>query len=282
MGRTGARAAARDEAGRLTGPGGVEIGYSVAGMFVGFLVGLTGVGGGSLMAPILILFFGFTPAVAVGTDLWFAAITKAVGGTIHHRIGSADWQIVRRLALGSVPAAVLTLLWLGLFHQGRLEAALLLHLLGAALIVVACLMLLKPRMTAPMKKFRERLGPAMRGRQMAATVLGGAIVGVLVTLTSVGAGALVAVLLAMVYPLRLGARTIVGTDIIHAVPLTLVAAIGHSWLGNVDMWLLLSLLLGSVPGIILGSLVAGKVNDNLVRYALAAMLVVSAIKMLTS
>src|SRR5690606_38486431 len=112
------------------------------------------------------------------------------------------------------------------------------------------------------------MGPNMRGRQLAATVAGGAIVGVLVTLTSVGAGALVAVLLAIVYPLRLGAKTIVGTDIIHAVPLTLVAALGHSWLGNVDLWLLVSLLIGSVPGIILGSLVAGKVNDNLVRYAL--------------
>ena len=158
----------------------------------------------------------------------------------------------------------------------------LLQLLGAALLVVAVLMLLKPRITAPMKKFREHLGASMRGRQLAATIAGGAIVGMLVTLTSVGAGALVAVLLAIVYPLRLGAKTIVGTDIIHAVPLTLVAAMGHSWLGNVDLWLLVSLLIGSVPGIILGSLVAGKVNDNLVRYALAAMLVVSGIKMITS
>jgi uncharacterized protein len=251
-------------------------------MFVGFLVGLTGVGGGSLMAPILILFFGFNPAVAIGTDLWFAAITKAVGGTIHHRIGSADWKIVKRLAIGSLPAAVITLIWLATFHEGRLQSDLLMHLLGAALFLVAMLMLLKPRITAPMRKFREQMGPSMRGRQLAATIAGGAIVGVLVTLTSVGAGALVAVLLAIVYPLRLGAKTIVGTDIIHAVPLTLVAALGHSWLGNVDLWLLVSLLIGSVPGIIAGSLVAGKVNDNLVRYALAAMLVVSAVKMVTS
>lgn len=259
----------------------MEIGYSVAGAFVGFLVGLTGVGGGSLMAPILILMFGISPAVAVGTDLWFATITKAAGGIIHHRFGSADWQIVKRLALGSIPAAVLTLAWLALLHQGRLEAELLLHLLGAALLVVAVLMLAKPRITAPMRKFRKHMGPAMRRRQTAATIAGGAIVGVLVTLTSVGAGALVAVLLAIVYPLRLGAKTIVGTDIIHAVPLTLVAALGHSWLGNVDMPLLVSLLAGSVPGIILGSLIAGKVNDNLVRYALAAMLAVSAVKMMS-
>lgn len=260
----------------------MDLGYSVAGMFVGFLVGLTGVGGGSLMAPILILFFGFSPAVAVGTDLWFAAITKTVGGAIHHRVGSPDWQIVRRLMLGSLPAAGVTLLWLSLFHDGRLQAGFLVHLLGAALFAVALVMLLKPRLGPIMAIFRNQMGASMRQRQLVATIAGGAAVGVLVTLTSVGAGAVVAVLLALVYPMRLGARTIVGTDIIHAVPLTLLAAMGHSWLGNVDFWLLVSLLLGSVPGIAVGSLTVGKVNDDLIRYALAAMLIVSAIKMVTS
>lgn len=260
----------------------MDIAYSLAGAFVGFLVGLTGVGGGSLMAPLLIILFGFNPAVAVGTDLWFAAITKAVGGTIHHKIGSPDWKIVKRLALGSLPAAVLTVMWLALFSGGRLESALLMKILGAALLVTALMMLFKLRITAPMRKFHQKVSPSMRQKQVLVTVLGGAVVGCLVTLTSVGAGALVAVMLALVYPLRLGAKSIVGTDIIHAVPLTLVAAIGHSWLGNVDVWLLASLLLGSIPGIALGSLVGGKVNDNLVRYCLAAMLVVSAIKMLLS
>lgn len=260
----------------------INLAYSIAGVFVGSLVGLTGVGGGSLMAPILIIFFGFSPAVAVGTDLWFAAITKAVGGTIHHRIGSPDWQIVKRLALGSLPAAVVTLLWLGLFHQGKLESDLLMTLLGVALLLTAVLMLVKNRITAPLRKFHRQVSEQTLRRQLIGTVAGGAAVGVLVTLTSVGAGALVAVLLALVYPLRLSAKTIVGTDIIHAVPLTLVAAIGHSWLGNVDLWLLISLLIGSVPGIILGSLAAGKVNDNWVRYALAGMLVVSAVKMITN
>lgn len=260
----------------------MDLTYSLAGAFVGFLVGLTGVGGGSLMAPLLIILFGFNPAVAIGTDLWFAAITKTVGGTIHHKLGSPDWQIVRRLALGSLPAAVLTVIWLSQAHEGRLQSDLLMQLLGAALVITAVLMLVKPHIKEPMRRFRDRMGPTMRSRQAIATVAGGAIVGVLVTLTSVGAGALVAVMLAMVYPLRLHAKSIVGTDIIHAVPLTLVAAIGHSWLGNVDLWLLASLLVGSIPGIILGSLVAGKVNDALVRYALAAMLVISAIKMIWS
>jgi uncharacterized membrane protein YfcA len=263
----------------------LNLAYSLAGAFVGFLVGLTGVGGGSLMAPLLILLFGFQPAVAIGTDLWFAAITKTVGGLVHHRLGSADWKIVGRLALGSLPAAVLTVLWLGFFHQGRLQSNILMVLLGSMLLATAVLMLLKPSLLRPIRELRKRLGPQMplyRSRQFVLTVLGGLAVGVLVTLTSVGAGALVAVLLTMLYPLRLGTKTIVGTDIIHAVPLTLVAAIGHSWLGNVDAWLLASLLIGSVPGIVAGSLVAGKINESLVRYALAAMLVVSAVKMIAS
>ena len=262
--------------------GGIDLSFSLAGAFVSFLVGLTGVGGGSLMAPILILIFGINPALAVGTDLWFACITKSVGGAIHHKIGSPDWTIVLRLAAGSVPLAILTLLWLGLVHGGKLDASALMNLLGCALLLTAVLMLLKPRLHEPLKRLRDRMGPAVRSRQVIATIAGGAVVGALVTLTSVGAGALVAVLLAIVYPLRLGARTIVGTDIIHAVPLTLVAAIGHSWLGNVDGWLLASLLIGSIPGIIAGSFVSGRVNDHLVRYALAVMLIISAVKMITS
>lgn len=260
---------------------GINLYYSLAGAFVSFLVGLTGVGGGSLMAPLLILLFGINPALAIGTDLWFAAITKTIGGGVHNKIGSPDWKIVKRLAIGSLPAAVLTLAWLYLFKGGRMESELLLRLLGAALFLTAIMMLAKPSLRAPLLALKKRLGPKVRSRQLIATIAGGAIVGALVSLTSVGAGALVAVLLAVIYPLRLGAKNIVGTDIIHAVPLTFVAALGHSALGNVDIWLLGSLLIGSVPGIIVGSLVSGKVNDNLVRYALAAMLLISAVKMMT-
>ena len=282
MGRAGPRRGPIVCRGELSLLDHINLGYSLAGGFVSFLVGLTGVGGGSLMAPILILLFGITPATAVGTDLWFASITKSIGGGVHHKYGSPDWTIVWRLAAGSVPAAIVTLLWLGLLHGGKLEAASLLKLLGVALLVTAILMLVRPRLQEPLRRLRDRMGPAMRSRQIIATIIGGAIVGALVTLTSVGAGALVAVLLAIIYPLRLGAKTIVGTDIIHAVPLTLVAAIGHSWLGNVDVWLLGSLLIGSIPGIILGSLVSGRVNDKFVRYALSLMLLVSAVKMVLS
>ncbi|RIV83658.1 sulfite exporter TauE/SafE family protein [Aurantiacibacter zhengii] len=260
--------------------GGIDLGYSVAGAFVSFLVGLTGVGGGSLMAPILILLFGINPALAIGTDLWFAAITKSVGGTVHHRMGTVDWQLVRRLALGSIPIAVLTLLWLWLIQGGRLDSSLLMRLLGGALLLTSILMICKPRIQPAMQKLKARLGPTIRVQQLALTVGSGAAIGGLVTLTSVGAGALVAVVLMMIYPLRLSTKTIVGTDIMHAVPLTLVAATGHSLLGNVDVWLLGSLLIGSIPGIIVGSLVSGRVNETFVRYALAAMLAVSALKLL--
>jgi uncharacterized membrane protein YfcA len=260
----------------------MDFGYSLAGAFVGFLVGLTGVGGGSVMAPILILLFGFSPAVAIGTDLWFAAITKGAGGIIHHRLGSPDWKIVARLTIGSLPAAVLTLLWLANYHSGRLESDLLMKLLGAALLVTALLILAKRRIVRPLRQLRDRLGPRKNDHQFIATVAGAMAVGCLVTLTSVGAGALVAVMLALIYPLRMNAKSIVGTDIVHAIPLTLVAALGHSWLGNVDAWLLASLLLGSIPGIVVGSLVSGKISDNLVRLALSGMLLISALKMLAT
>jgi uncharacterized membrane protein YfcA len=261
----------------------LNLAYSLAGAFVGVLVGLTGVGGGSLMAPILIV-LGINPAVAVGTDLWFACLTKTAGGIVHHHIGSPHWKTVVRLAAGSVPAAIVTLWWLATYHHGHLESKVLMDLLGVALLITAALMLFRNRIVRPLRRAHVALEQTVRKvrfGQIVMTVMGGAIVGVLVTLTSVGAGALIAVMLALIYPLRLDAKSIVGTDIIHAVPLTLVAALGHSWLGNVNGWLLGSLLIGSIPGIILGSLTTGKVNDNFVRYALAAMLVVSAIKMLT-
>ena len=258
----------------------INLGYSFAGAFVSFLVGLTGVGGGSLMSPILILFFGVSPAMAVGTDLWFAAITKTAGGAMHHKLQSVDWHVVRRLCMASIPAAVLTLVWLWLFQNGELDDKPLKILLGCALLLTSVLMLLKLRIQPALVRLRGRMNTNIRGKQRLLILAGGALVGAMVTLTSIGAGALVAVLLAMAYPLRLTSKQIVGTDIVHAVPLTLVAGAGHAALGNVDGALLISLLIGSIPGILLGSLVAGKVPEHWVRYALAGMLVVSSLKML--
>jgi len=254
----------------------------MAGAFVGFLVGMTGVGGGSLMAPILVLGFGFAPALAVGTDLWFAALTKCVGGVVHRRFGSPDWKIIARLAIGSVPAAILTVLYLGYFDAGKVSSAFLMKLLGAMLVLTAIVVPVKHIIHAPVTRLRNLLGDRLVMAQWLATITAGAVVGCLVTLTSIGAGALVAVVLMMLYPLRLNAKSLVGTDIVHAIPLALIAAIGHSWLGNVDWSLLGLLLIGSIPGVIAGSFAAGRISETWVRIALAAMLAFSGIKMLTA
>lgn len=256
--------------------------YIVPGALVGFLVGLTGVGGGSLMAPILILLFGFQPAVAVGTDLWFAAITKTAGGYVHRRVGSPNWRIIFLLALGSVPASVLTLVWLGTSRGGQLEAEPLMRLLGAVLLLTAVITPIKNNLYAPLTALRRRMGSMLRPGQVVATVIGAAFIGCLVTLTSVGAGALVAVMLMLIYPLRLDMKSVVGTDILHAIPLALIAAIGHSLFGNVNWQLLSYLLLGSIPGIIIGSLATGKISEKWVRIALSAMLGISGLKLVLS
>lgn len=258
----------------------MTLGYGVAGALVGVLVGMTGVGGGSLMAPLLILLFGFNPSVAVGTDLWFAAVTKSVGGLVHRRVGSPDWQIVGRLAAGSVPAALVTVLWLNLTHHGKLDSTFMMRLIAVALIVTAILAPLKGNLRGPLARMKSGMGRTLRGKQVFATVAGGALVGVLVTLTSIGAGALVAVMLMIFYPMRLGTKSIVGTDIMHAIPLALVAALGHSYLGNVDWSLLAQLLVGSIPGIIVGSLLASRINDKVMTLLLSAMLILTGIKLL--
>ncbi|PEQ10484.1 hypothetical protein B2G71_22275 [Novosphingobium sp. PC22D] len=254
--------------------------YAIAGFLVGTLVGVTGVGGGSIMAPLLILMFGFNPAVAVGTDLWFAAISKSFGGAIHRKMGSPDWLVIRRLAMGSIPASVATLVWLGAVHGGKLDSTVLLRLLGAALVVSGALLPLKTQVRQPFLAIRERLGNGIRPYQRAATIFSGAAIGVLVTITSVGAGALVAVALLILYPLRLDTKSLVGTDIIHAIPLALVAAIGQSWLGNVNWSLLGALLIGSIPGITIGAMFAGKVDERIVRGALSVMLIISGVKLI--
>jgi uncharacterized membrane protein YfcA len=243
----------------------------LSGFAVGLLVGLTGVGGGSLMTPLLVLVFGFKPATAVGTDLLYAAITKSGGSWVHHRHDNIDWAIAGRLALGSVPAAGLTVLLLAhLGVQSHGAAGLISVVLGVALLLTAASLV-----------FRQRLLDLARRRSASAdfshrhvaglTVAVGAVVGVLVTISSVGAGALGVTALTFLYP-QLATRRIVGSDIAHAVPLTLVAGLGHWWLGTVDVVLLVSLLLGSLPGIALGAHFAAKVPERALRGLLASVL----------
>ena len=255
---------------------------ALAGFGVGGLVGLTGVGGGSLMTPILVLLFGTAPAVAVGTDLWFAAITKMAGGAMHHRRGGVDWQVVRRLSLGSLPTAVATLLWLHFSGAGRVTHGWLMTSLGGVLLLTSLAMLFKQRMHAYAQSLRTETPQAFRRAQPALTVAAGAILGLLVTLTSVGAGALGTVMLVYLYPRRMTPARLVGTDITHAVPLTVVAGTGHLLLGNVNLALLGLLLLGSLPGVLLGSHFSTKAPEGLLRMAIAAILALVGIKLILS
>lgn len=252
---------------------------TLAGFGVGIMVGITGVGGGSLMTPILVLLFGVAPASAIGTDLWFAASTKIVGGSIHHRLGGVDWQVLRRMWLGSLPTAVLTLLWMHAAGVTQSKPRILLVALGVVLLLTSVAMLQMGRTQA----YAQRLHAISPNRfvflQPVLTVLAGALLGFLVTLTSVSAGALGTAMLLYIYPVRMKPALLVGTDIVHAIPLTIVAGIGYLLMGSVNFPLLGNLLLGSIPGIVVGSLLASKARDGALRTAIAVLLVVVGIKL---
>ncbi len=254
--------------------------HTVAGLIVGFVVGMTGVGGGSLMAPILILFFGVIPATAVGTDLWFAAITKTVGGVIYHKKGGADLSIVRWLCYGSLPAAVLTLLFLFRTETHQIKGGTIMQALGVVLLLTAIGTLFRNRLQAANLSVQIETAQRFVRWQPALTAAAGAVLGVMVTLTSVGAGALGATMLLMLYPLRLTPRRLIGTDIVHAVPLAIVAGVGHFWIGNVNLLLLANLLIGSIPGIIAGSLLANRVPNRVLQPALAIILAFAGFRLL--
>ncbi|WP_374524939.1 sulfite exporter TauE/SafE family protein [Sphingopyxis sp.] len=252
--------------------------HAVAGMLVGILVGLTGVGGGSLMTPLLVLMFGVNPKTAVGTDLLFAAITKTVGSTVHGWRDTVDWHIFRRLAAGSIPAALLSVVALqGVGEIGARAEHVIIDFLGVMLVLTAFAALFQARL---MRFARRHEGPDDR-HAMLPTVMLGAFIGIAVSISSVGAGAIGVTALLMLYP-NLPVSRIVGTDIVHAVPLALVAGSGHWLYGDVDPALLVSLLAGSIPGVIVGSLLSSRAPDRLLRPALAAVLLVSGVKLLTS
>ena len=250
-----------------------------AGFGVGALVGLTGVGGGSLMAPIMILLFGIAPSTAVGTDLWFAATTKVFGGWVHGKKGTIDKQILRRLFCGSLPAAVLTLIWLYRTGAGQSHSQLMFKTLGVTLILTSIAAVFRKRFHAFGQRMRGTRPIEFKTLQPALTVVAGAILGFLVTFTSIGAGALGAVMLLYLYPIRLTASALVGTDIVHAIPLTILAGTGHLLMGNVNFGLLGNLLLGSIPGIVLGSLASTYAPEKIVRSAISIMLAIVGVKM---
>jgi uncharacterized membrane protein YfcA len=195
--------------------------YSLAGAGVGFVVGLTGIGGGALMTPILVTGLGVAPILAVGTDLLFASITKVFGASVHGRRGTIDWLVVRRLAIGSLPAAGLTATLLAVYGHDKIGRGLIINTLGVALIFTAAVLLLKAQLHAIGRRLRTDTPAQFKALQPALTVFAGVILGVLVTLTSVGAGALGTVMMAYLYPYRLTPAKLVGTDLAHALPLAL-------------------------------------------------------------
>lgn len=240
-------------------------------------MGLTGVGGGSLMTPLLVLLFGFHPATAVGTDLLYASVTKTAGTVVHGKRETVDWRIVFGLASGSVPAAIITLSLMAWFGVNAGSSAFILNvLLGAALLVTSITVFFRPFI---LRWAGDHIDSLEARRVTHWTVLLGATLGVLVSITSVGAGALGTTALLILYP-KLPIARIAGSDIAHAVPLTLIAGIGHWLMGSVDLTLMLSLLAGSIPGIIIGSLLATRSSDAVLRPILAATLLLSSVKLL--
>lgn len=246
---------------------------TVAGFVVGLVVGLTGVGGGSLMTPLLVLGFGVAPATAVGTDLLYAALTKCGGVWVNARRQTIDWAVVRFLALGSLPAAAAMVWVLHHFAVARSGIdALITTTLGVALILTALAIIFRRRVRDLGVRWGMDVATGAGSvRHPSLVVAAGALLGVLVTISSVGAGALGVALLYFLFP-HFNTLRIVGTDIAHAVPLTLVAGLGHASLGTIDWSLLLALLAGSLPGIYLGSHLAAKVPEIWLRSALATML----------
>lgn len=245
--------------------------YTLSGFAVGAIVGLTGVGGGSLMTPLLVLVFGVSPATAVGTDLLYAALTKAGGTVAHGRKGHIDWAVTGRLAAGSIPAAAITIWVLWQLPEGsNTIGAIIAHGLGFALLLTAIAILFGRKLREHAARHED--SPLRQRYLPAITVAVGALLGVLVTISSVGAGALGVAALFFLYP-RLSPVRIVGSDVAHAVPLTLVAGLGYWLLGSIDWALLGSLLLGSLPGIWIGSHLSAKVPEHILRRILASMLV---------
>jgi hypothetical protein len=247
----------------------MNIGYILSGFIVGMLVGITGVGGGSLMTPILLLFFNVKAAVAVGTDLLYASITKSVGIFAHGKLGNIDWRIVGLLAAGSVPAAIITTIYLQTLGTASEDVVHSIKFwLGVALLLTSISVLFRQELMRLNK--HEHLVP--HKFVSTATVLLGLILGFLVTLTSVGAGALGVTALLILYP-KIPVNKIVGSDVAHAVPLTLVAGLGHASMGTVNYSLLGMLLIGSIPGIWIGSHMTTKISEQWVRNVLALILV---------
>lgn len=246
----------------------------LAGLGVGIIVGLTGMGGGALMTPILVLLFGVHPVAAISSDLAASAIMKPFGGYVHARRGTVNWKLVLWLCVGSVPSAFLGVLLLRLFGSDQTIQEAVKIALGVALLLAAGGMLLKAwtsrrNADAPVAEIIVRPLP---------TVLVGVMGGIIVGLTSVGSGSLIIVALLALYP-RLRANDLVGTDLIQAVPLVTAAALGHAFFGDLHLDIAGAVILGSIPGVLIGSRVSSRAPGGLVRAALVIVLLASSLKL---
>jgi len=246
--------------------------YITAGAVVGFIIGLTGVGGGSLMTPLLVLGFNIQPAIAVGTDLLYAAITKASGVWSHHKFKNIDWTIAKNLSLGSIPGSIICIIAIQHFDlSGEAFEKVISITLGLMLILTSIVILFKNKLGQLFNKPHD-YEPSKK-----VIIALGATLGILVTLSSVGAGAIGSALLLLLYP-SLKARKVVGTDIAHAVPLTAIAGMGHLQLGHIDFSLLLSLITGSLPAIYVGAMIGEKIPEKILKYCVASILMLIGIK----
>ena len=257
----------------------MDLARVTAGAFTGFIVGLTGVGGGALMTPMLLLIFGTAPLTAVGTDLWFAAITKVAITGLHYRDRLIDWAIVRTLWLGSLTASTATLVALRIAPSVAAPQAVT-TAIGVAICISALGLVAQPWLQAMGRKVDVPGSASLRRYQRTATVIAGALLGVLVTLTSVGAGALGSVALFYLYPTRLTVPLLIATDVAHAIPLAVFAGLGHLWIGSVDATLLRDLLIGSIPGAVAGTLLSARLPHPWLRVALAIVLLAVGVKLL--
>ena len=246
--------------------------YILAGLGVGLAVGITGVGGGSLMTPLLLI-FGFPPHIAIGTDLLYAGIAKSTGVYMHARRGNVNWRIMGAMAAGSLPASLLTVWGLSNFEHPEHYQHILTSTLGLMLISTAFVIVFRKRIHS---LFQTNLSESKSTRYI---FVCGIVLGVFVTLTSVGAGALGTAMMMLLFP-AMAARNVVGTDLAHAVPLTLVAGLGHVLLGNVDYYLLAGLLMGSIPAIYVGTRIASFVPNKVLQPVLATALASFGVKYL--
>ena len=246
-------------------------GFSAAGLVVGVAVGATGVGGGSLMTPILILFYGISPAVAVGTDLLYASISKSWGVVLHRQRGTLAWDIVGKLALGSVPASLLALYWLHSVGSSTQLDHIIKLTLACAVIVTATFTLLQDMLLKRLSSLGTAAAFVAR-HQFVGTVLSGVLVGAVVTISSVGAGVIGMMLLLLLYPRHTPIR-LVGADLAHAVLITAIAGIGHARLGTVDWHMLGFLLIGALPGIWLGSRIGFRLDAKALKRVISGLLI---------